>query len=104
MKRPSPTGWPFLLRMADSQKTEKAVFVGIIKQNEDERKVYEYLDELEFLAETAGATRGSTNRKNRLISEAGNWKKSLLTAKKTRFPMSSSTMSLPGCSRGILKR
>ena len=56
MKRPSPTGWPFLLRMADSQKTEKAVFVGIIKQNEDERKVYEYLDELEFLAETAGAT------------------------------------------------
>ena len=56
MKRPSPTGWPFLLRMADSQKTEKAVFIGIIKQNEDERKVYEYLDELEFLAETAGAT------------------------------------------------
>ena len=35
---------------------EKAVFVGIIKQNDDERKVYEYLDELEFLAETAGAT------------------------------------------------
>ena len=56
MKRPSPTGWPFLLRMADNQKTEKAVFVGIIKQNDDERKVYEYLDELEFLAETAGAT------------------------------------------------
>ena len=56
MNRPSPTGWPFLLRMADIQKTEKAVFVGIIKQNDDERKVYEYLDELEFLAETAGAT------------------------------------------------
>ena len=34
---------------------EKAVFVGIIKQNDDERKVMEYLDELEFLAETAGA-------------------------------------------------
>jgi GTP-binding protein HflX len=33
---------------------EKAVFVGIIRQGEDERKVKEYLDELEFLAETAG--------------------------------------------------
>ena len=37
------------------QTTEKAVFVGIIKGNEDERKVMEYLDELQFLAETAGA-------------------------------------------------
>ena len=36
-------------------KTEKAVFVGIIRQNDDEKKVLEYLDELEFLAETAGA-------------------------------------------------
>lgn len=35
---------------------EKAVFVGIIRQNDEERKVLEYLDELEFLAETAGAT------------------------------------------------
>ncbi|HPS96347.1 MAG: GTPase HflX [Bacteroidales bacterium] len=34
---------------------EKAVFVGVIKQKEDEQKVIEYLDELEFLAETAGA-------------------------------------------------
>ena len=34
---------------------EKAVFVGIIRQNDDDRKVMEYLDELEFLAETAGA-------------------------------------------------
>ena len=33
---------------------EKAVFVGIIRQGEDERKVKEYLDELEFLADTAG--------------------------------------------------
>lgn len=33
----------------------KAVFVGIIKQNDEERKVLEYLDELKFLAETAGA-------------------------------------------------
>ena len=34
---------------------EKAVFVGVIKQGDDERQVTEYLDELEFLAETAGA-------------------------------------------------
>ena len=33
---------------------EKAIFVGIIRQGEDERKVKEYLDELEFLADTAG--------------------------------------------------
>ena len=36
-------------------KTEKAVFIGLIKNGESERKVREYLDELEFLAETAGA-------------------------------------------------
>ena len=38
-------------------KSEKAVFVGIIKAGDDERKVYEYLDELEFLAETAGVVK-----------------------------------------------
>lgn len=38
------------------QVIEKAVFVGIIRQTDDERKVNEYLDELQFLAETAGAT------------------------------------------------
>ena len=42
--------------VTDEKKIEKAVFVGIIRQKEDERKVKEYLDELEFLAETAGAT------------------------------------------------
>ena len=41
--------------MTKEERTEKAVFVGIIQQGEDERKVMEYLDELEFLAETAGA-------------------------------------------------
>ena len=39
----------------EEKKIEKAVFVGIIKDGEDERKVNEYLDELQFLAETAGA-------------------------------------------------
>ncbi|MBO4843852.1 MAG: GTPase HflX [Bacteroidales bacterium] len=33
---------------------EKAVFVGIIRREDDERKVLEYLEELRFLAETAG--------------------------------------------------
>ena len=33
---------------------EKAVFVGIIKQGDEERKIMEYLEELEFLADTAG--------------------------------------------------
>lgn len=40
-----------------TENVEKAVFVGIIRSNDEESKVMEYLDELEFLAETAGATR-----------------------------------------------
>ena len=35
---------------------ETAILVGFITQTQDERKTKEYLDELEFLAETAGAT------------------------------------------------
>ena len=35
--------------------TEKAVIVGLINQNQDEKQAIEYLDELEFLADTAGA-------------------------------------------------
>ena len=34
---------------------ETAVLVGLITPNQDERKTAEYLDELAFLAETAGA-------------------------------------------------
>ncbi len=40
-----------------TENVEKAFFVGIITSNDEESKVMEYLDELEFLAETAGATR-----------------------------------------------
>jgi len=36
-------------------KTETAVLVGLITKEQDEAKTNEYLDELEFLAETAGA-------------------------------------------------
>lgn len=35
---------------------EKAVLVGVVTQNQDEKKLQEYMDELEFLAFTAGAT------------------------------------------------
>jgi GTPase len=35
---------------------EKVVLVGLISQDQDEKQAREYLDELEFLADTAGAT------------------------------------------------
>lgn len=38
-----------------AQKQETAVLVGLINRSQDEEKVKEYLDELDFLAETAGA-------------------------------------------------
>lgn len=40
-----------------TENIEKAVFVGIITDKDEESRVMENLDELEFLAETAGATR-----------------------------------------------
>ncbi len=42
-------------RVGLKKKTEYAVLVGVIQQNQSEELVQEYLDELEFLAETAGA-------------------------------------------------
>lgn len=39
-----------------ADRMEKAVFIGIIRPSDTEEKVMEYLDELEFLAQTAGAT------------------------------------------------
>ena len=44
-----------MAKITEAQHCEKAVFVGVIKQGDDERQIMEYLDELEFLAETAGA-------------------------------------------------
>ncbi len=41
--------------MTEYNKTEKAVFIGIIRDGESDSKVNEYLDELIFLAQTAGA-------------------------------------------------
>jgi len=43
------------VELKDVADTEKAVLVGLITQNQPEHKALEYLDELEFLAETAGA-------------------------------------------------
>lgn len=37
------------------EQNERAVLVGLVTRNQDERKTDEYLDELAFLAETAGA-------------------------------------------------
>ena len=36
-------------------KTEKAILIGVITEDQDEARVKEYLDELSFLTETAGA-------------------------------------------------
>ena len=44
-----------MAKITEAQHNEKAVFVGVIKQGDEERQIMEYLDELEFLAETAGA-------------------------------------------------
>ena len=38
----------------DNKKIEKTVIVGIVTQKQDEEKLQEYLDELEFLTFTAG--------------------------------------------------
>lgn len=42
-------------QLSIDEKIEHAILVGVISQNETEEQVKEYLDELEFLAETAGA-------------------------------------------------
>lgn len=49
-------GDPHFLNMEDKtiDITERAVLVAVIRDKQDERQVYEYLDELDFLAETAG--------------------------------------------------
>jgi len=44
-----------MAKIIEEQHQERAVFIGVIKQGDDERQIMEYLDELEFLAETAGA-------------------------------------------------
>ena len=38
-------------------KAESAILVGLITETQNEAKTKEYLDELEFLADTAGAVK-----------------------------------------------
>lgn len=40
----------------DNHEYEKAILIGVISQTQDEEKLNEYMDELEFLAYTAGAS------------------------------------------------
>lgn len=62
--------------------TERAVLVGLITQQQSEQKVKEYLDELEFLADTAGAqvvarfTQKVENPIRARLSARENWPKS----------------------------
>lgn len=42
-------------KKAHIQKEEHAILIGMVKKDETEQQVNEYLDELQFLAETAGA-------------------------------------------------
>ena len=44
-----------LITKDQDEKAETAVLVGLITKDQDEAKTKEYLDELEFLADTAGA-------------------------------------------------
>ena len=46
-------------------KAETAILVGLITKEQDETKTNEYLDELEFLADTAGAVTVSGKGKTR---------------------------------------
>ncbi|MBP5667805.1 MAG: GTPase HflX, partial [Salinivirgaceae bacterium] len=43
------------INIIGQESAETAVLVGVITQEQDEAKVGEYLDELAFLADTAGA-------------------------------------------------
>ena len=62
-------------------KEEKAVLVGLIQKDQTETQVQEYLDELAFLAETAGAVTVKRLHKNyctltaKLLLAKESWKK-----------------------------
>ena len=51
-------------------KTETAVLVGLVTKNQDESKTKEYLDELEFLADTAGAVTVRRSTQTRKMANA----------------------------------
>jgi len=43
------------LKKKDSLQRERCILIGIINKDQDEEKSMEYLEELRFLADTAGA-------------------------------------------------
>jgi hypothetical protein len=46
-------------RVNDLEQEEKAVLVGLVTPTQNEAKANEYLDELDFLADTAGVQRNA---------------------------------------------
>ena len=53
---------------------ERTVLVGLITQRQNEAKVGEYLDELEFLADTAGAEVCAVSPRNsNILTRAHSW-------------------------------
>jgi len=69
---------------------ETAVLVGLITKNQDESQAREYLEELDFLADTAGA-QVKKHFLQRLdipitppLSEQANWRKLVNTSKHTK--------------------
>ena len=57
--------------------TEKAVLVGLITEQQNETKAREYLDELAFLADTAGAETEKIIPTHARLSAKANSKKSV---------------------------
>ncbi|MCH5599554.1 hypothetical protein [Niabella ginsengisoli] len=63
------------------QDKEAAIIVGVVQKEQTEQQVKDYLDELAFLAETAGAETKKDSFKNysiqipALLWEKVNWKK-----------------------------
>ena len=43
------------IHQVEDHRIERAVLVGLVTKKQSEQQLKEYLDELEFLAETAGA-------------------------------------------------
>ena len=44
-----------MLHIIENNKKERAILIGLVTQNQTLEQLNEYFDELEFLAETAGA-------------------------------------------------
>ena len=81
-----------MAKIIEEQHQEKAVFVGVIKQNDDERQVMEYLDELEFLAETAGVRTTSRFISTKTATWSSKWKRPTADARARRRNLKSANI------------